>query len=38
MLTDTLHLKRICYIYSEKLEEFEWIWGPMISYLEGTES
>lgn len=38
LLTDTLHLERIRYILSDRLEEFEKIWRPMISFMERMDS
>lgn len=32
-LTDTLHLERIRYALNNKLEDFDKIWKPIISYL-----
>lgn len=34
-LTDTLHLERIRFILKDKLRDFDIIWQPLVSHLEG---
>lgn len=37
-LTDTLHLERIRLILKDKLKDFEKVWQPLISHLEGENN